>query len=124
MRRRELDFWDRDGFNQIVRGWPASVVRKFAQALSQIQGGETPPPKLVRHLKGFNISLSELKHRSGQRVVYTVAFANETDCIHIIDAFMKDSKDGDTMRRRDKERIESRVAQLQLRVARVSGGRH
>lgn len=124
MRTFALEFWDEDEFRALTASWPGNVRKKFAAALSQLQRGDQLQPKLRRALKGFDVKLEELKHRAGPRVVYTMAFADVSGCIHVLDAFMKDSGDGNEMRKSDRVRIESRIKHLKARLARTTTRHH
>ncbi len=85
------------------------VQSRGTKALPVIAAPRWP---LFTSLAGFDVPIRELWHRSGQRVVYCVHYAAVSGRIDVIDAFEKDSREGKTMRKSDKERIERRVAAL------------
>lgn len=103
--------------------WPDPVKRAFASDLEVVRNGGIPS-RHAQRLKGFNIKLWELKHRSGARVVYTVEYVSIDGCIHIIDAFDKDARENRKMRTSDKRRLEARVAELQRRLSALSKRAH
>jgi len=109
MTDRELDFWDGDGraFRETVKGWPDAVKKAIGGDLRRVQRGEEPLHG--KPLKGFAVKAYEVKHRGGARVVYSVAFVEISGRVFIVDAFMKDSRDGNEMRIDDKKRIEDRL---------------
>jgi len=115
---RRIEFWDEDSWNAITSRWPAAVRRGFATRLRVIQQGGQPHSH-AKPLTGFAISLWELWHRDGQRVVYTVEYSLLTGTVYVLDAFAKDSRDGKTMRKSDKARIERRAADYKKKVDRM-----
>ena len=115
MRERELEFWNQDQWEGITSAWPTAVQRGFASRLRVVQLGGFPPSR-DKPLKGFAISLREMWHRDGQRVVYTTEYAGLTNRVHVLDAFEKDSRENSTMRISDKKRIEARVKVLKAEM--------
>jgi phage-related protein len=115
---RELEFWDDEEWKSLVTTWPKAVRKSFGARLRTVQNGSQPTTG-AKPLGGFAISLWELKHRGGQRVVYTVAYTQISNCVHVLDAFGKDAREGSEMRKSDKKRIEGRVAQLKARMERL-----
>lgn len=116
MQERDLEFWDEDDWKQITSTWPNAVNRGFATRLRVVQNGGQPTSH-AKPLKGFAISLWELWHRDGQRVVYTVEYASLTNHIDVLDAFKKNSSEGKKMRTSDTVRITARVTALVRRMA-------
>jgi hypothetical protein len=112
---RPLDFWDLDEWQTIVTPWPDSVKKAIGGNLRVLQHGEMPASH-CKTLQGFPIPLLELWHRSGQRVICTTEFASLTNRIHVLDAFMKDSRERRRMRQSDKARIERRARDLKQRM--------
>lgn len=106
---KDLEFWDEDGkaFSATVREWPKEVRSAIGADLRRIQRGETP--RNGKWLHRFCVSCAEVRHRSGGRVVYSVAFADMSGKVFIADAFMKDSSEGSEMRAADRRRIEGRL---------------
>ena len=109
MTERPIHFWDEDEWKEIIAGWPEAVQRGFATRLRVVQQGSQPQSR-AKPLSGFDITVWELWHRDGQRVIYTIQFVSVSGRIDVLDAFEKDSSDGRKMRKSDKERIKKRVA--------------
>jgi phage-related protein len=114
----KVEFWNYDEWMALIKSWPKAVRRRFGEQLREVQLGSQPKSG-AKPLSGFKISLWELKRRSGQRVVYTVKYVAETNCIYVLDAFEKDSGEGSEMRVADKKRIEGRVADLKKRMGKL-----
>jgi phage-related protein len=112
---RPLEFWDLDEWRETVTPWPEAVKKAIGGNLRILQHGEMPASH-CKTLQGFSIPLLELWHRSGQRVVCTVAYTDLVGLVHVLDAFMKDSKEGKKMRKSDAERIEKRAKALKHRM--------
>ena len=106
-----LDPWDEDEWKAIIASWPKPIRKYMGPRLRTVQNGQQPATG-AKPLRNFKISLWELKHRDGQRVIYTTAYTGVSGCIHIVDAFMKDSSEGEKMRKADKVRITKRVTAL------------
>lgn len=119
MKDRELDFWDEAEWKAIIKDWPVSVRKAFGSRLRTVQRGEQPDSG-AKPLKDFKITVWELWARSGQRVIYTTAYAQIDDCIYVLDAFEKDSREGKKMRKSDRKRIEGRVKQLTERMEKIA----
>ncbi len=115
MKDRDLDVWDDDEWKDFIKNWPADLREYFGTRLRTIQQGGRPASG-VKALKDFDIKLAEIKHRGGARIVYTTEYADLTGCIHVLDAFQKDSAEGPKMRTADKARIVSRVKSLKERM--------
>lgn len=115
MRERDLEFWNEDEWADTICGWPSAVQSGFASRLRIVQLGGFPTSR-DKPLKGFSISLREMWHRSGQRIIYTVEYAALTNRVHVLDAFEKDAREGSTMRTSDKKRIETRVKRLKAEM--------
>jgi len=75
-----------------------------------LENREICPKDLCHH------SLLELWHPSGARVVCTTEYASLSNYIHVLDAFVKDSKEGKKIRPRVKDRIERRARDLKQRM--------
>jgi phage-related protein len=116
---RELDFWDEDEWKVIIRAWPKSVRRTFGSRLRVVQKGKQPESG-AKPLSDFKISVWELWVRSGQRVIYTTAYAHINDRVYVLDAFEKDSREGRKMRKSDRARIEGRVTRLKEQMDRLA----
>ena len=112
---RPLEFWDKAEWTAIVTSWPATVRKAIGKNLRVLQHGERPSSH-CKTLQGFSIALLELWHRSGQRVICTTVYTELTGCIHVLDAFEKDAREGRTMRKADKERITKRAKDLKRRM--------
>ena len=93
MKERILEFWNEDEWNAITADWPTAVQRRFAENLRIAQLGGTPESH-AKPLKGFKVSLWELWHRDGQRVIYTTELVELRNCVYVVDAFNKDSREG------------------------------
>lgn len=119
MKDRELDFWDEDQWKAIIKDWPKSVKKTLGSRLRIVQKGKQPESG-AKPLSDFKISVWELWVRSGQRVIYTTAYAEINDCIYVLDAFEKDSRDGSKMRTSDRTRIKGRVARLKERMDKLA----
>ena len=119
MKDRELDFWDEDEWKVIIRAWPKSVRRTFGSRLRVVQKGKQPESG-AKPLSDFKISVWELWVRSGQRVIYTTAYAHINDRVYVLDAFEKDSREGRKMRKSDRARIEGRVTRLKEQMDRLA----
>jgi phage-related protein len=119
VKERALAFWNEDEWKAITASWPQAVQRGFAKNLRIAQLGGTPQSH-AKPLSGFKISVWELWHRDGQRVIYTTDLAELTNCVHILDAFSKDSRKGKKMRTSDKSRIEGRVKAVRAEIDRLS----
>lgn len=117
MQERTLEFWDYDEWKAIIERWPAAVRQRFANGLRMVQLGGMPSH--AKPLSGFDISLCELRHRDGQRVIYTTELGRLRNCIYVLDAFNKDSRKGKTMRTSDRTRIRARVARVKAEIARL-----
>ena len=118
MKERTLEFWDEDEWEAITANWPAAVQRGFAKNLRIAQLGGTPQSH-AKPLSGFKISLWELWHRDGQRVIYTTDLAELRNCVYVVDAFNKDSVKGKKMRTSDKSRIDGRAKALRAEIDRL-----
>lgn len=115
MLERHLEFWNEDDWNKVTSRWPDAVKRGFATRLRVVQNGGQPSSN-AKPLKGFALSLWELWHRDGQRIVYTIEYVGLKNCIYILDAFEKDSRSGRKMRTSDRTRIEGRVRVLKAEM--------
>lgn len=115
MEDRPLEFWDLEEWREIVASWPESVKKAIGGNLRVLQHGEKPASH-CKTLQDFAIPLLQLWHPSGQRVICTTEYASLTGNIHVLDAFMKDSREGGKMRKGDRDRIERRAKQLQGRM--------
>jgi phage-related protein len=115
MADKDLEFWDDEGaaFRKIVRSWPKAVRSAIGADIRRIQQGKEP--RNWKPLQGFAVAAAEVRHKDGARVVYSVAFAQESGQIFIADAFMKDSSDGSEMRKSDRIRIEGRLKRYRLK---------
>lgn len=111
MQERQLEFWDESEWKEITSRWPRAVSMGFATRLRVVQQGGFPPSR-DKPLRGFDVSLREMWHRDGQRIVYTVDYCALTNRVYVLDAFDKDSRAGRKMRTSDKERIKARVKML------------
>lgn len=114
---RELEYWDDDGeaFSKIVRAWPQDVRLAIGTDIRRVQQGKEPLN--FKPLSGFAVAAAEVRHRSGARVVYSVAYANVSGKVFIADAFMKDSANGSAMRASDRKRIDQRLSRYKSRYA-------
>ena len=112
---RDLEFWDDDGeaFREIVRSWPKDVQVAIGTDLRRVQRREEP--RNWKPLKDFPVAAAEVRHKSGARIVYSVAFADVSDKVFVVDAFMKDSAEGSEMRAADRRRIEKRLKAYKAR---------
>ncbi len=115
MPERHLEFWNEDEWRKITARWLDPIKRGFATRLRVVQLGGQPASR-AKPLAGFAIPLWELWHRDGQRVIYTVEYADLTNCVNVLDAFEKDAGKGKKMRISDAARIKARVAALKLRM--------
>lgn len=108
---RPLEFWDGDGegFRRFMASQPKAVQKFVGDDLRRVQCGEVGLH--TKSLSGFPVQAAEVAHRTGVRVVFSVAFAPISGKVFIADSFMKDSREGSTMRKADKERIEARLKQ-------------
>jgi phage-related protein len=114
---RELDFWDEDQWKAIIKDWPKSVKKTLGSRLRVVQKGKQPESG-AKPLSDFKLAVWELWVRSGQRVIYTTAYAQVNDCVYVLDAFEKDSREGRKMRKSDRKRIEGRVTRLKEQIDR------
>jgi hypothetical protein len=112
---KPLEFWDKDEWMTIVAPWSDSVKRAIGSNLRVLQHGEKPASH-CKTLRDFPIALLELWHPSGARVVCTTEYASLSNYIHVLDAFVKDSKEGKKMRPGVKDRIERRARDLKQRM--------
>lgn len=112
---RDLEYWDDDGaaFLETLRSWPKSVRVAIGTDLRRVQRSQEP--RNWKPLKGFPVAAMEVRHKSGGRVVYSVAFVQVTGKVFVADAFMKDSADGSEMRKSDRRRIEKRLKAYKAR---------
>jgi phage-related protein len=115
LKDRDLEFWDDREWKAFIKEWPEELREYFGTRLRTIQRGGHPASG-AKPLSDFDIKLGELKHRDGTRVVYTTEYATLTNCIHVLDAFLKDSREGSKMRSSDRTRIEARVKALKERM--------
>ncbi len=106
-----MEFWDDNEWQTFLEDWPSELRTYFGSRLRTAQQGRMAESG-VKPLQDFGIALFEIKHRSGARVVYTTEYATLAGCIYVLDAFMKDSRDGSKMRTVDKTRIKERVKQI------------
>jgi len=114
MSDRDLEFWDATGkaFREIVNGWPANVRKAVGDDIRRVQRGDEP--RNWKPLTGFAVAAGEVRHKSGARVVYSVAFVKESGKVFIADAFMKDSREKSEMRKDDRERIKARLKRYKV----------
>lgn len=108
---RPLEFWDLDEWRTIVTPWPQAAKDSIGGNLRILQHGDKPASH-CKTLQDFPIPLLELWHRGGQRVICTTEYASLIGRVHVLDAFMKDAKDGAKMRPADKDRITGRAKAL------------
>jgi phage-related protein len=108
---KDLEFWDDDEWKAFIEGWSDYLRTYVGSRLRTAQQGRRAETG-VKPLQDFGIALCEIKHRCGARVVYTTEYAELTGCIYVLDAFMKDSREGKKMRTSDKTRIKARVKQI------------
>jgi phage-related protein len=112
---RDLEFWDDDEWTAFIQGWDEGLRTYFGSRLRTAQQGRLAETG-VKPLQDFGIALFEIKHRCGARVVYTTEYATLAGCIYVLDAFMKDSREGKKMRTSDKTRIEARVSRIKQQM--------
>jgi len=108
---KDLEFWDDDEWRAFIQDWDHDLRAYFGSRLRTAQQGRLPETG-VKPLQDFGIALFEIKHSCGARVVYTTEYATLTRCIYVVDAFMKDSREGKKMRTSDRTRIRARVKRI------------
>ena len=81
---KDLEFWDYDKWKAFIEDWSDDLKKYVGSRLRTVQQGDHPKTG-VKPLTGFKgISLFEIKHRSGARVVYTTDYVSLADCVHEI----------------------------------------
>lgn len=92
---------------ELLSGFPPSVKRTLGFALRQVQNGETP--KIAKPLKGFGVSVYELRtsfRKDTYRVVYVIKLRHS---VYVLDCFVKKSKTKSKTPKEVNERLKERL---------------
>jgi len=98
---------------------PETVRRALGFSLFQLQAGNLP--RGIQKLKGYSVSVHEIRLRhdnESYRAVFTVAFE---DRVYLLHAFHKKSKSGIAIPRQDVETIRKRLKEAERMEAERNG---
>lgn len=101
--------WYNDGLRETLRAWPEQVKKGLGHQMRDVQHGDFP--QSAKWWNDVGPGVIQLKEK-GYRTIVTVAF---DDAVWVVHAFEKDSARGKATRKRHKDIVRERVADLERR---------